>query len=58
MLKNGRGRLREMLEFLEAWMAEHNYLSVDEFRGMLAQVRSPEAGFFSRLQYMAMYGRK
>lgn len=58
LLKNGRERLGQMLEFLHQWMEQHGYVSIDEFRGMLAEVRSPEAGFFSRLQYMAMYGRR
>lgn len=58
LLKNGKGRLTEMLDFLQAWMEKNRYEFIDEFRGMLAEVRSPEAGFFSRTQYMAMYGRK
>ena len=58
LLKNGKDRLAEMLDFLRDWMAKNGYESIDEFRGMLAEVRSPEAGFFSRTQYMAMYGRK
>ena len=58
LLENGRERLAEMLTFLQTWMRQHGYASVDEFRGKLAEVRNPGAGFFSRLQYMAMYGRK
>lgn len=57
LLKNGRERLAEMLEFLQDWMSRHGYESVGQFRGKLAEVRNPEkGGFFSRLQYMEMHG--
>ncbi len=58
LLKNRREQLGVMLAFLEGWMQQHNYATIGEFQGRLAQVRNPEANFFSRRQYTALYGRQ
>jgi dihydroorotate dehydrogenase (fumarate) len=49
---NGLGIIAEMHGFLAAWMKEHNYGSIDDFRGRLSASRSGNPAEVSRVQFM------
>jgi len=51
LYKNGTSYLQKIHKFLENWMQRHNYVSVNQFRGLVAEVRENET-LFERLQYM------
>ena len=57
VLANGHEQIGVLIEYLKQWMQDHRYVAIDEFRGLLSQVRNPSSDFFSRRQYMALYGR-
>jgi dihydroorotate dehydrogenase (fumarate) len=51
LLKHGPRVLTVMLRGLEAWMAEHNYTHVSEFRGAMNLHRCPDPAAFERANY-------
>ncbi len=51
LLRSGPERAAAMLAELEAWMDEHDYESVSQLRGSIAQHASPDPGAFERAQY-------
>jgi dihydroorotate dehydrogenase (fumarate) len=52
LLRNGPGRIHEILNDLQAWMETHGYESVKQLQGSMSQrnVANPEA--FERANYM------
>ena len=52
LLHNGIGRIREILDEVQSWMAEHEYLSIADMQGSMSQksVANPDA--FERANYM------
>ena len=52
LYKNGLPYLAELVGGLEKWMTEHNYDTVDQFRGKLAVGPSEESSLFFRSQFM------
>ena len=46
----GIGQVTEILNGIEKWMAEHNYNSLDEFRGLLSGENSPDS--YKRVQFI------
>ncbi|MDX1613215.1 MAG: dihydroorotate dehydrogenase-like protein [Candidatus Promineifilaceae bacterium] len=52
LLRNGVGRLREILVDLERWMIEYEYKSVAELQGSLSQINCAEPAAFERANYM------
>ncbi len=54
LYRDGLGTIADMKRGLSAWMAEHNFASIDEFRGRLAK----PLGTFGRLQYMKFFPRE
>jgi dihydroorotate dehydrogenase (fumarate) len=53
-LKNGIPYLSTMLRELEAWMQEHNYESIQDFRGKLSQKEVDDPFAFERAQYVRL----
>ena len=51
LLRQGPERARELLADLRAWMEEHDYESVDQLRGSVAQHAVPDPGAYERAQY-------
>jgi dihydroorotate dehydrogenase (fumarate) len=51
LLKHGPRYLSTILQGLKAWMDEHGYESVNEFRGAMNLKRCPDAGAFERANY-------
>jgi dihydroorotate dehydrogenase (fumarate) len=54
LLRNGVGRLREILVDLERWLIEYEYNSISELKGSLSQINVPEPAAFERANYMRM----
>jgi dihydroorotate dehydrogenase (fumarate) len=52
LLKNGIGRVKDILEALRIWMEEHEYESVEQMRGSMSQMHVPESAAFERANYM------
>ncbi len=52
LLRNGVGRLREILIDLERWLIEYEYESVTQLHGSLSQINCAEPAAFERANYM------
>jgi dihydroorotate dehydrogenase (fumarate) len=52
LLRNGIGRLHDILLDLERWLIEYEYESVGELRGSLSQINCAEPAAFERANYM------
>lgn len=52
LLRNGVGRLKEILLDLERWMVEYEYESLSELKGSLSQINCAEPAAFERANYM------
>ncbi len=52
LLKHGPGHIRQVLEDVNQWMLDHEYVSVSQMKGSMSQksVANPEA--FERANYM------
>jgi dihydroorotate dehydrogenase (fumarate) len=58
LYKNGKGRIAEMLNTLEAWMDKKNYTSLSDFRGKMSQAKSSNPAAYERVQFMKYFGGK
>lgn len=52
LYKNGFDRIPEMINFLANWMEEHNYETIDEFRGKMSQASTKNPAAYERVQFM------
>lgn len=52
LLRNGISHLSQIEAGLRAWMEKHEYASVNQMRGALSQMHSPDPAAFERAQYM------
>lgn len=52
LLRHGPGRLTSIVGGLAAWLADHEYASVEQARGSLSQASCPDPAAFERAQYM------
>jgi dihydroorotate dehydrogenase (fumarate) len=52
LLRNGIGRVSEVLTGLEEWMEEHEYESLHQMRGSMSQMRVEDPASFERANYM------
>jgi dihydroorotate dehydrogenase (fumarate) len=53
---NGKARIGEMVDDLEAWMAAHNYERLDDFRGAMSQAKTSDPAVYERVQFMRYFG--
>ena len=49
---NGLEQINRILGYLENWMKEHNFDSVDQMRGKMSQMQSDRPELYDRLQYV------
>jgi dihydroorotate dehydrogenase (fumarate) len=49
---NGLEQIDRILGYLENWMEEHNFDSVDQMRGKMSQMQSDRPELYDRLQYV------
>ncbi len=54
LLKNGLGRISEILTEMERWMEEHEYAAVAQMTGSMSQINVAEPAAFERANYMKM----
>lgn len=52
LYKNGLDFIKTLLSGLEDWMSQHNYKSVQEFKGKMSQNRSGNPAVYERIQFM------
>jgi len=52
LLRNGPGRVKELLKGVKEWMMEHEYESVDQMKGSMSQVACADPAAFERANYM------
>jgi dihydroorotate dehydrogenase (fumarate) len=52
LLRNGIGRLSEILQGVEAWMEEYEYESIRQMRGSMSQKHVAEPAAFERANYL------
>jgi dihydroorotate dehydrogenase (fumarate) len=52
VLRNGPGYLGVVLEELERWMRDNEYVSVDQMLGSMSLQRCPDPQAFERANYM------
>ncbi|MBN1224210.1 MAG: dihydroorotate dehydrogenase-like protein [Candidatus Aminicenantes bacterium] len=64
-MQKGLGEIRNILKFLEEWMAAHDYARIDDFRGEMSFKRQEltfrdlgEAAAYFRAQYLKVYSKK
>lgn len=52
LLKNGPEQLRKVYAEMASWMKQHEYESVDQMRGNMSLLKSPDPAAFERVNYM------
>jgi dihydroorotate dehydrogenase (fumarate) len=52
LLKNGYGRIPDILATLQAWMDDHEYKSIQQMQGSMSQQAVKEPAAFERANYM------
>ncbi len=52
LLQHGPGRLREILDFIQEWMARQNFEALDEVRGRMSQCAVNDTSAFERTNYI------
>lgn len=57
LLLHGPGRVAEILEELERWLLEHEYVSVKQMRGSMSQKSVADPSAFERANYMKALNR-
>lgn len=52
LYKHGLPHIKNILREIENWMAEHNYKSIEDFRGKLSKKEEDKTELYDRLQYI------
>lgn len=52
LYRNGLNQINLILNYLEEWMQEHGFASLDDFRGRLSHIRSENPSEYERVQYI------
>ncbi len=52
---NGLEQIGRMQEQMQAWMIEHDFDKLCDFRGLLSQIRSQQPQDYERLQYIKLF---
>jgi dihydroorotate dehydrogenase (fumarate) len=55
LYKNGFSQVNTMLSELEKWMEQHNYSTIDEFKGKMSFRNSDNPAAYLRVQFMKHY---
>jgi len=58
LYKQGIEYVGEMLDDLRSWMERHNFEKIEEFRGKMSQVNSPNPAEYERVQFMRYFEGK
>ncbi len=57
LLMHGPGRIAEILQELDRWLVEHEYVSVQQMRGSMSQKSVADPSAFERANYMKALNR-
>ena len=55
LYQKGLGRIKDMLEELSAWMDQHKYANIKDFRGKMCMEISEKPEYYERLQYIKVF---
>ncbi|MEA3408293.1 MAG: hypothetical protein U9R48_09485 [Chloroflexota bacterium] len=55
---HGTDHIQIMLDGLQNWMEEHEYLNLDHFRGVMSQAASADPAAYERVQFMRFFGQR
>lgn len=55
LYRSGTNQIGRIIKDVEAWMNEHGFSTIDEFRGRLSQAKVDRPELFERLQYIKAY---
>ncbi|NOX46763.1 MAG: dihydroorotate dehydrogenase-like protein [Chlorobi bacterium] len=58
LYKHGINYLEDMTEDLKAWMKRHGFEKIDDFKGKMSQVNSPNPAEYERVQFMKYFSNK
>jgi dihydroorotate dehydrogenase (fumarate) len=58
LYKQGIEYLEEMIDGLKSWMERHNYEKIDDFKGKMSQINSPNPAEYERVQFMRYFEGK
>jgi dihydroorotate dehydrogenase (fumarate) len=58
LYKHGINYLEDMTEDLKAWMERHGFEKIDDFKGKMSQVNSPNPAEYERVQFMKYFSDK
>ncbi|NIA11452.1 MAG: dihydroorotate dehydrogenase-like protein [Nitrospiraceae bacterium] len=58
LYKQGIEYLEEMTDGLKSWMERHNFEKIDDFKGKMSQVNSPNPAEYERVQFMRYFEGK
>ncbi len=58
LYKNGIEYISDILQEVKAWMEKHEFESLDDFRGRMSQVSSPNPDEYERVQFMRYFESK
>ena len=58
LYKHGINYIEDMTEDLKSWMSRHGHEKIDDFRGKMSQVNSPNPAEYERVQFMKYFEDK
>ena len=58
LYKHGVNYIEDMTEELKAWMSKHNFGKIDDFKGKMSQINSPNPAEYERVQFMRYFEGK
>ncbi|RLD91411.1 MAG: diguanylate cyclase [Bacteroidetes bacterium] len=58
LYKNGIESIEDMLEEVKTWMEKHGFNKIDDFKGKMSQVNSPNPAEYERVQFMRYFEDK
>ena len=58
LYKHGVEYVAEMINELKAWMEKHGFEKIDDFKGKMSQVNSPNPAEYERVQFMKYFQDK
>ncbi len=58
LYKNGIEFISDMLQDVKVWMEKHGFEKIDDFKGKMSQVNSPNPAEYERVQFMKYFEEK
>jgi dihydroorotate dehydrogenase (fumarate) len=58
LYKHGVNHIEDMTEELKAWMVKHEFEKIDDFKGKMSQINSPNPAEYERVQFMRYFEGK